>query len=169
MIETTISEFHTRYCIQAIHKLAFHLPHVRILGGNHCGEMQWKKFKQRKLFQDVLCHRDYSEGEFEIFSNKIKSEYYGENRSVYIEGIILEHFSEVPQTNLNSTTPSSKHHEVFHSFLSDKINQDASTNNAHSKRFISLLNEKKVLTLSLRTIKKTLMVVPNNTDVPLNS
>ena len=39
MMETTISDFHTSLYIPAIHKLAFHLPHVRILGTNHCGEM----------------------------------------------------------------------------------------------------------------------------------
>ena len=47
--------------IPAIHKLAFHLPHVRILGTNHCGERQRTAFKQRELFQDVLCRRDYAE------------------------------------------------------------------------------------------------------------
>ena len=39
MMETTISDFHTSFYIPAIQKLAFHLPHVRILGTNHCGEM----------------------------------------------------------------------------------------------------------------------------------
>ena len=38
MTETTIFEFHNRYYIIAIQKLAFDLPHVRILGTNHCGE-----------------------------------------------------------------------------------------------------------------------------------
>ena len=36
MMETTISDFHTSYYIPAIQKLAFHLPHVRIHGTNHC-------------------------------------------------------------------------------------------------------------------------------------
>ena len=38
MTETTISDFHTSFYIPSIQKLAFHLPHVRILGTNHCGE-----------------------------------------------------------------------------------------------------------------------------------
>ena len=36
MIETTISNFCTSLYIQEIHKLAFHIPHVQILGTNHC-------------------------------------------------------------------------------------------------------------------------------------
>ena len=39
MMETTISDFNTSFCIPAIPKLDFLLPHVRILGTNHCGEI----------------------------------------------------------------------------------------------------------------------------------
>ena len=46
MTETTISDFHTSFYIPAIKKLAFHLPHVRILGSNHCGEMRRTAFKR---------------------------------------------------------------------------------------------------------------------------
>ena len=99
MMETAISDFHTSFYITAIQKLAFHLPHVRILGTNHCGEMQ------RKLFQDVLCCRDYAERVVASFDNQIHSVYYGGNRSMSIEGIALEHFSAAPQEDINSTTP----------------------------------------------------------------
>ena len=60
-METTISDFHTSFYIPAINKLAFHLPIVRILGTNHCGESRRTAFKRRELFQDVLCSRDYAE------------------------------------------------------------------------------------------------------------
>ena len=79
MLETTISDFHTSFYIPAIQKLAFHLPHVRILGTNHCGEMRRTSFKRRELFQDVLCRCDYSERVVANFSNQIQSEYYGGN------------------------------------------------------------------------------------------
>ena len=52
----------------------FHLPHGRILGTNHCGAMQRTAFKQRELFQDVLCRRDYSDGLISSFDNQIQSE-----------------------------------------------------------------------------------------------
>ena len=121
MMETNISDFRTSFYIPAIQKLAFHLPHVRILGTTHCGEMRRTAFKRRELFQDVICCRDYSERVLASFVNQIQSEYYGGNRSVSIEGITLEHFSAAPQADINPTSPSRPRRTVFHSFLSDDI------------------------------------------------
>ena len=50
------------------------MPHVRILGTNHCGELRRTAFKRRELFQDVLCRRDYAERVLASFSNQIQSE-----------------------------------------------------------------------------------------------
>ena len=139
MMETTISDFHAIFYIPAIQKLAFHLPQVRILGTNHCGELLRTAFKRRELFQDVLCRRDYAERVVASFANQIKSKYYGGNRSVSIEGIALEHFSAAPQSDINSSSLPCPRHSVFHSFLSDDRKQDAATTTAHSKPLISLL------------------------------
>ena len=57
-----------------------------------------------------------------------------------IEVIALEHFSSLPKSDSNTTTPS--RHAVLHSFLSDDSKQDDATNIAHSKRLISVLKEK---------------------------
>ena len=73
MMETTISDFHTSFYIPAIQKLDFHLPHARILGTNHCGEMRRTAFKRRELFQGVLCRRDYTERVVASFANQIQS------------------------------------------------------------------------------------------------
>ena len=54
MMETTISDFRTNFYLPAIQKMAFHLPHMRILGTNHCGEIRRTAFKRHELFQDVL-------------------------------------------------------------------------------------------------------------------
>ena len=116
MMETSISDFHTCFYIPAIHKLAFHLPHVRILGKNRCGELQQTAFKLRELFQDVLCCRDYAERAVASFDNQIQSEYYGGNKYVSIEGISLEHFSTAPQTDINSSSFSRPRHVVFNYF-----------------------------------------------------
>ena len=102
--ETKISDFHTSFYIPAIQKLAFHIPHVRILGANHCGEIRRTAFKRRELFQDVLCRRDYAERVVASFANQIKLEYYGGNIYVSIEVIELEHFSAVTQADINSST-----------------------------------------------------------------
>ena len=93
MMDTKISNFHTSLYIPDIKNLALHLTHVSIFGTNHCGGMRRTAFKRRELFQDVLCRRDYFERVVENFAHQIKSEYYGENRSVSIEGIELERFS----------------------------------------------------------------------------
>ena len=61
MMEKTISNFHTSFYIPAIQKLAFHIPNLQILGTNHCGDSFQTEFKHRELFQDMFCHRDYSE------------------------------------------------------------------------------------------------------------
>ena len=104
-METTISDFHTSFYIPAIQKLAFHLPHVRILGKNHCGELRQTAFKRRELFQDVLCRRDYSERVVASSANQIQSEYYGGNRYVSIEGIALEQFSATPSIDTDLFPP----------------------------------------------------------------
>ena len=54
MTETTIYDFHTSFYIPAIQNLDFHLPHVRILGTNHCCAMQRTSFKWRESFQSVI-------------------------------------------------------------------------------------------------------------------
>ena len=92
-METTVYDFHTSLYIPFIQKFSFHLPHVNILGTNHCGAMQLTAFKRRELSQYVLCCRDYSKRVVASFDHQIQSEYYGGNRSVYIEGIVLENFS----------------------------------------------------------------------------
>ena len=69
-----------------------------------------------------------------------------------IEGIVLEHSSALPQTAISSSTKPCPHHALFHSFFSDYIKQDASTNTEHSKYLIKLLKDQKVLTSTLSTI-----------------
>ena len=98
MKETSIYNFHTILYIPTIQKLAFHLPHLSILGNNHCGNSCREEFKRRRENQDVLCRRDYDDRVVASFSHQIKSEYYGRNISVSIELIVLDHFSAKTHT-----------------------------------------------------------------------
>ena len=100
-------------------------------------------FKRRELFQDVLCRRGYAERLVASFANQIQSEYYGGNRSMNIEGIALEHFSALPQTEINSTTEPCPRHAAFHSFLSYDSKQDAATTTSHRNCLIELLKKLK--------------------------
>ena len=61
MMETEIYDLHNSFYIPAIQKLAFRLPHVRIIGTNHCGEMQRIAFKRLELFQDVICRHNHDD------------------------------------------------------------------------------------------------------------
>ena len=100
-METTIYNFNTSFYVPEIQKLAFHSTHVKILGTSHCGNSRQTAFKRRESFQDVLCRNDNSERAVDIFPHEIKSENYGGNRYVYIEGIVLEHFSASIPTEIN--------------------------------------------------------------------
>ena len=51
----------------------FFLPHVRMLGTNHCGAMQRTAFKRRKLLQDFLCRRAYAERVVARFAYQIQT------------------------------------------------------------------------------------------------
>ena len=59
-----------------------------------------------------------------------------------IGGIVLEHFSALPQTEINSSTKPCPRHAVFYYFLSDDIEQYAATTTANSKHFIELFKKK---------------------------
>ena len=47
-METNIYNIHTSFYIPEVQKLAFHIPHVQILGKNHCGDSRQTEFKRRK-------------------------------------------------------------------------------------------------------------------------
>ena len=142
MMETAISNFHTNFYIPEIQKLEFHIPHVQIMGTNHCGDSRRTTFKPRESFQDVLCCRDYANGLVASFSHQIQSEYYGGNRFVSIEGISLKLFNALPKSIINASTKLCPSHAVFNSFLSNDSKQDSATTAPHRKRFIEILKEK---------------------------
>ena len=70
-METSIADFHTSFYIPEIKKLVLHLPYVRILGTNHCGNTCHEEFKRRRKNQDMLYRRGYSERAVAIFSHQI--------------------------------------------------------------------------------------------------
>ena len=69
-----------------------------------------------------------------------------------IKGIALDHFSALTKADINTSTSSRQRYAAFHSFLSDDSKQDSDTTTAHSKRLISLLKDRKVLSTYLSTI-----------------
>ena len=69
-----------------------------------------------------------------------------------IEGVALEHYSALPQTEINSFAKACPLHAVFRSFLSDDSKHYSATTNTLSKRSIGLIEKQKVLTSPLGTI-----------------
>ena len=72
MLETTIYYLYTNFYIPAIKRLAFNLPHMRILVTNHCGELRHTVFKRRKLFQYFLYHCDYADRVVVSFAHQLQ-------------------------------------------------------------------------------------------------
>ena len=91
IMDSSILDFHRDFYIPAIHKLEFHLTHVRVIGTHHCGITLREEFNCRSDLQDMLCRHDYTEHVVASFPYQIQFEYYGGNRSVSIEVIALEH------------------------------------------------------------------------------
>ena len=60
-MEASIFDFYQQLYIHSIYKLAFYLPRVRILGTHNCGNILREAFKSQAAYQDLLCHRYYSE------------------------------------------------------------------------------------------------------------
>ena len=65
------------------------MPSLSILGTHTYEKKPWA-FLRRGSYQDVKFHSDYADRLVSSFANKIKYEYYYGNRSIYIEGIVLE-------------------------------------------------------------------------------
>ena len=85
-------------------KLGFHIPHVRILGCNNCGNTLCGAIQCHKENQDGLCHCYYAERVVDSFAHQTQSEYYGGIWYVFIEFTVLEHFSAPSQTEKSTLT-----------------------------------------------------------------
>ena len=55
----------------------------------------------------------------------------------------MEHFSELPQTDINASTEPCPLHAVFYYYLSDHSKQDAATTTVHRNCLIELLKSQK--------------------------
>ena len=117
MMETYIADFHKILYIPEIQKLEFHLPRVRILSAYHCCNTRQEAFKRCSTKKDVLYNRDYDDGVVSSFAHQMQYEYYGNNISVSIEGIVLEHFISTTHTETEGTLQKCTLHAMFHSFF----------------------------------------------------
>ena len=145
LLNTSIADFHKKYYKPAIEKLAFHLPHVIILGTNHCGKLRKKAFKRRMSSFDAKSRHDYAERLVAEFANHIQSEYYSGNRSCSMEGIALEHFKSDLSNTIGDAQNDNHIKSIFFSFLLDNSKQDGATCAAHTKRLLETLIDSRVI------------------------
>ena len=96
-------------------------------GTDNRGKENCEEFKLQGKQHDVLCRSDYADTIVSSFSHQIKSEYYGGNRSVSIEGIVLENFSASNQSSSSFPYEAVSRQTVFNYFISDDSKQDAAT------------------------------------------
>ena len=61
LINTTIQTFHAYNYGTLINKLSFHLPHVTILGGKHCGKTRQAYSEISHSFMDTNRKHYYAE------------------------------------------------------------------------------------------------------------
>ena len=72
MMDTSIFDFLQLFYLPIIKKLSLNLPHVRIIGKNHCGNSIREEFKCCADFHNVLCHQNYAECVVDSFAQPIK-------------------------------------------------------------------------------------------------
>ena len=121
-------------------KLAFHLPHVTILGKNHCRKTRRKDFQRRQMFMNAKSICDYNEPIYFHFFNRNQSEYYGINIFLSKKGISLDH---VKCKGNNSYNISGEYiiNLCNYSFIYDNIDQYCVTTYVHTKIRIEYISD----------------------------
>ena len=130
-MEETMGVFHRDYYLPSLEKLAYHRPHCRILGKDHCGKARLLAFKRRP---SVRTRRDYAERLAAAFNLEAQHEHFGNGRSLSMEGSSVETFCKAAVDAYNAGVWAMDEADlkmVFHSHFSDDSRQDAATTHAH--------------------------------------
>ena len=85
--------FHVKYYQPAIEKLAYHIPHVCILGTNHIGKTRREALEKGQSDYDVKLRRDYAERLTTALIHQIQSQHFGGKNTLSMEGIALEYIA----------------------------------------------------------------------------
>jgi hypothetical protein len=129
--ECAMGTFHAKYYQPALEKLAYHRPHVRILGKSCCGSARFEAFKRKP---SVRTRRDYAERLAAAFNLEAQHEHFGNGRSLSMEGSSVETFCKAAVDAYLAGVWQMKEEELkmaFHSHFSDESRQDAATTHAH--------------------------------------
>jgi hypothetical protein len=136
-----IGVFHEDYFKIAMENLAYHHPHVTMLGKRFCGKLRMEALLENVT--DVAMIRDYAEHLKAAFNGEIQTTHFGNNRDLSMEGCAIKH---VPQETVESHEDGQKPSEDdivinFLSHLSEESAQDAFTTHDHMKTCIRDVHE----------------------------
>jgi hypothetical protein len=113
------------FYLPSLEAYAFHQPHFSILSKNGCGDLRNDAFSNFK--SSVKTRRDYAEAVSAVFNSEIQSDHFGNNRSLSIEGSLIE-FHDENGIRLE-----------VHSHFADKSDQNAASTHAHMDVLIRYL------------------------------
>ena len=133
LMECAFGTFHTDYYQPSLEKLAYHRPHVKILGKAYCGAARLAAFKRKP---SVRTRRDYAERLAASFNLEAQAEHFGNGRSLSMEGSSVETFCKASVDAYLAGVWSMDEADlkmVFHSHFSDESRQDAATTHAHMR------------------------------------
>ena len=127
--ELTICNFMYDFYLPSLEKYIYHVYYVQIISKNHCGKLRQNACYSKP--RNVLSIRNYAEIMSANFNLAIKSEHFGNGRSISIEGWVEGCMIYIVYQDLNS-------YMEFHSHFSNDSRHDASTTHAH---MVSMLTE----------------------------
>jgi len=133
-----IGVFHQEHFKDAMENLAYHWPHVTILGKHCCGKSRTDAFVENFL-TDVGTVRDFAERLKAAFDKEVQSTHFGNNRDLSMEGCAVKHIPKDAVARIESQGGKPREDDVvihFHSHLSDESPQDAFTTHEHMKTLI---------------------------------
>lgn len=138
-----IGEFVNEFYKPALEAYAFHLPHVRILSKNGCGDDRRAAFL--RILGALLCGRDYAERLLSSMNGEVQHDHFGNDRDLSMEGSSVEMYKgdllEAHEEGQISADEVATHLE-FHSHFSDDSAQDASSTHANMDKLLRILKER---------------------------
>jgi hypothetical protein len=148
LLTRPIGEFIVQYYLPGLEKLAYHLPHVKILSKRvgQCAAMRYETFKKEPGW--FMVRRDYAERLLAEFDLEVQSTHFGNHRSLSMEGSAVEFFPANDQEKIRNgetTTQTSGPILESHSHFSDGQRQDAATTYEHTETLISNLKARHIL------------------------
>jgi len=141
LLERPIGEFHEKFYLPLLEKLAYHNFLVVALGKNVSGKYRQKAFRQMKRVLKI--RRDYAERLLASFAMEVQSDHFGNGRTLSMEGSSVEFYVDNEPTM------------EFHSHFSDKPEQNAATTFDHTAALFDEMKKRGLLEAGFAVLENT--------------